>query len=78
MGGGSSALPVRVPGHRGCWGGFPFGKHGRARGRLGCGADSIEGGYTRGAVGRPMKGPTAMLWNYDVSDKKEAERMASL
>lgn len=25
-----------------------------------------------------MKGPTAMLWNYDVSDKEEAERMASL
>lgn len=25
-----------------------------------------------------MKGPTVMLWNYDVSDKKEAERMASL
>ena len=42
MGGGSSALPVRVPGHRGCWGRFPFGKHGRARGRLGCGADSID------------------------------------
>lgn len=25
-----------------------------------------------------MKGPSAMLWNYDVSDKEEAERMASL
>lgn len=25
-----------------------------------------------------MKGPTAMLWNYDVSDKEEAERIASL
>lgn len=25
-----------------------------------------------------MKGPTAMLWNYDVSDKEEAKRMASL
>lgn len=25
-----------------------------------------------------MKGPTAMLWNYNVSDKEEAKRMASL
>lgn len=25
-----------------------------------------------------MKGPSAMLWNYDASDKEEAERMASL
>lgn len=65
---------------QGVWGAdecFPFGKHERARGRSGPSADSIEGEYTRGAGGRPMKGSTAM-WNYDAVDKKEAERMASL
>lgn len=39
---------------QGVWmrvGRFPFGKHGRVRRRSGLGADSIEGGYTRGAGG---------------------------
>ena len=36
----SSSSRSRAP--RAREGRFPFGKHGRARGRLGCGADSID------------------------------------
>ena len=59
---------------QGVWGAdecFPFGKHERARGAVGAErADSIEGEYTRGAGGRPMKGSTAM-WNHDAVDKRK-------